>query len=71
MEASPGDRMGILPSILELLRPFWREDSGQDMIEYALLAAALVLIVAGFLPPSLMPAISTIFSKITSSFAIS
>jgi Flp pilus assembly pilin Flp len=63
--------MGILPSILELLRPFWREDSGQDMIEYALLAAALVLIVAGFLPPSLMPAISTIFSKITSSFAIS
>jgi len=71
MEAPPGDCMGILLSIRELLKPFWGEDSGQDMIEYALLAAAIVLIVAGFLPPALMPAVSTIFSKITSSFAIS
>jgi Flp pilus assembly pilin Flp len=41
---------------------------GQDMIEYALLAAALVIVVAGFLPPAIMPAVSSIFSKIVSGF---
>jgi Flp pilus assembly pilin Flp len=38
------------------------------MIEYALLAAAIAVTVAGFLPTTLMPAISTIFSKIVSSY---
>ena len=56
-----GTRMRI---VLELL---WHAEDGQDMIEYSLLAAALVLIVAGFLPPSIMPSVSTIFSKISSS----
>jgi Flp pilus assembly pilin Flp len=36
------------------------------MIEYALLAAALAVVVAGFLPPQIMPAVSTIFSKLVS-----
>ena len=49
-----------------LLRRFWRDENGQDMIEYALLAAALVIIVAGFLPPQVAPSISTIFSKVSS-----
>jgi len=53
------------------LSRLWREDSGQDFIEYALLCAALVVVVVGVLPPSLMPSVSTIFSKITSSFALS
>lgn len=64
-------RMGTLLSLQKLIKRLRREDSGQDMIEYALLAAAMVVIIAGFLPPSLMPSVSTIFSKITSSFAIS
>lgn len=54
---------------------FWKQlltdNSGQDLIEYALLAAAVVVIVAGFLPTQLMPSVSTIFSKLSSSFAIS
>ncbi len=54
-------------SIQAVLRRLWADDAGQDMIEYALLAAALVIVVAGFLPPQLMPSISTVFSKITSS----
>ena len=58
-------------SLLRSLKKLWREDQGQDMIEYALLAATLVVVVAGMLPPSIMPSVSTIFSKITSSFAIS
>jgi Flp pilus assembly pilin Flp len=54
-----------------LLSRLWREEDGQDMIEYALLAATLAVVVAGIFPSSLMPGVSTIFSKITSSFAIS
>jgi Flp pilus assembly pilin Flp len=46
----------------------WRDVRGQDMIEYALLAAAVAVTVAGFLPTTLMPSVSTIFSKVVSSF---
>jgi Flp pilus assembly pilin Flp len=46
----------------------WTDVRGQDMIEYALLAAAIAVVVAGFLPPAVMPAVSTIFSKIVSGF---
>ncbi len=53
------------PALKRLIRSFWRDESGQDMIEYALLAAALVIVVAGFLPPSIMPSITNIFSKIS------
>jgi Flp pilus assembly pilin Flp len=49
----------------------WKDQRGQDFIEYSLLAAAIVIVVAGFLPQNVMPAVSTIFSKITSSMAIS
>jgi Flp pilus assembly pilin Flp len=52
-----------------LLRRLWKEDVGQDLIEYALLAGFIVVVVAGFLPPAVMPAVSTIFSKITSTMA--
>ena len=57
--------------VMRLWKRLWSCDAGQDMIEYALLAAAVAVIVAGFLPPSVMPSVSTIFSKLTSSFAIS
>jgi Flp pilus assembly pilin Flp len=53
------------------LRRFWKDERGQDFIEYSLLAAAVVIVVAGFLPQNVMPAVSTIFSKITSGMAIS
>jgi Flp pilus assembly pilin Flp len=54
-----------------LLLLFVRDRRGQDMIEYALLAATIAIVVAGFLPPSIMPSVSTIFSKLTSSMALS
>jgi Flp pilus assembly pilin Flp len=44
------------------------DNRGQDMIEYALLAASIAVVVAGFLPPAIMPAISNIFGKIVSGF---
>jgi len=46
----------------------WRDVRGQDMIEYALLAAAMAVTVAGFLPSTIMPSVSTIFSKIISGY---
>jgi Flp pilus assembly pilin Flp len=57
--------------MLTFLKNFWRAQTGQDMIEYALIAATLAIVVAGFLPPSIMPSISTIFSTITSTMALS
>ena len=55
----------------KLIEALWKNDGGQDMIEYALMAAAIAIVVAGFLPPSVMPSIDTIFSKITSTMALS
>ncbi len=53
------------------LAVLWRDEQGQDLIEYALMLATLTVVVAGFLPPTIMPAVSTIFSKISSTIAIS
>jgi Flp pilus assembly pilin Flp len=57
--------------MLTFIKNLWRSHTGQDMIEYALIAATLAIVVAGFLPPSIMPSISTIFSSITSTIALS
>ncbi|MBX9601153.1 MAG: Flp family type IVb pilin [Bryobacteraceae bacterium] len=53
------------------LSRLWRNSEGQDLIEYALMAAAIAIVVAGFLPPQVMPAVSTVFSKVTSIMAAS
>jgi Flp pilus assembly pilin Flp len=54
-----------------LLVRLLRNQGGQDLIEYALLVATLAVVVAGFLPPTVMPAVSTIFSKLSSSMSVS
>ena len=48
-----------------LMKSIWQNNEGQDLIEYALLVATLAVVVAGFLPPTVMPSVSTIFSKIS------
>ena len=40
--------------------------SGQDLIEYGLMAAAVLVAVAAILPTTLMPTVSNVFSKIGS-----
>jgi Flp pilus assembly pilin Flp len=45
---------------------FWRDRRGQDMIEYALLAGAMAVVVAGVLPPSIVPSVSTIWTHVMS-----
>jgi len=57
-----------MAKLLRTARKLWLDIRGQDMIEYALLAASIAVVVAGFLPPQIMPAVSTIFSKIVSGF---
>ena len=64
-------RMHVGSNMVAILKRLWKEKKGQDMVEYALIAAALVVVVAGFLPPTVMPSVSVIFSKISSSFASS
>ena len=54
--------------LLRFANMIWLDNRGQDMIEYALLAASIAVVIAGFLPPAVMPAVSTIFSKIISGF---
>ena len=57
-----------MKKMIQAALSLWLDGRGQDMVEYALLAGSIAVVVAGFLPPSVMPGISTIFSKIVSGF---
>ncbi len=48
----------------------WKEQRGQDMIEYALLAAAVAVTIAGYLPTTVMPTVSSIFSTINHTLSL-
>ena len=50
---------------LKLIASLWREDRGQDLIEYALMAG-FVAVAAGAIMPGVAQSISTIFSQISS-----
>lgn len=43
---------------------------GQDMVEYALIAGFVAVAAGAIFPTTLMPGVSTIFSKLASSFSI-
>ncbi len=45
-----------------MLSSLWREQGGQEMVEYALLLA-LVAVAAAVVVPPLAPSVSTIFAK--------
>ncbi|HTP89568.1 MAG TPA: hypothetical protein VMJ34_21615 [Bryobacteraceae bacterium] len=49
-----------------IIQRLWKDCRGQDMIEYALMAGTIVVVVAGFLPPTIMPSVSKIFSTVAS-----
>jgi Flp pilus assembly pilin Flp len=51
---------------MKALKRFLREAAGQDMIEYALMAASVAVTVAAFIPYTVIPALSTIYSKLGS-----
>jgi len=44
----------------------WRDQRGQDLIEYALMAATIAVATAAIFPQSIAPNICAIFSKVNS-----
>jgi len=46
----------------------WKAKEGQDLIEYALMAASVAVVAGAIFPPSVMPAVSVIFDKIVTIF---
>ena len=49
-----------------LITNIWRDRRGQDLIEYAMLAAFLAVAVGAVFPTDIAPNISKVFSKVTS-----
>lgn len=49
---------------------FRRDVGGQDLVEYALMAAFVAVAAGAIFPTTIAPGISTIFSKINSTFAL-
>lgn len=49
----------------DFILSFWRDDRGQDLIEYALMAG-FVAVAAGAVMPAVSSNISQIFSKVAS-----
>jgi Flp pilus assembly pilin Flp len=60
--------MKVLARAEYRLRRRWQETTGQDLVEYALMAGFVAVSCGAILPP-VATSISTIFSKITSVMA--
>lgn len=54
--------------IYQALIKIARDRKGQDMLEYALLASTFAVVCGAIFPPTVAPSISSIFSKVVSSF---
>ena len=63
-QRSAGRTMRIVKHIWQLR--IWRDERGQDLIEYALMAG-FVAVAAGAIMPGVATSISTIFSEVSSS----
>jgi Flp pilus assembly pilin Flp len=48
---------------MRILASLWKEEEGQDLIEYVLLVAVVGLAVAATFPTTLVPAITGVASK--------
>jgi Flp pilus assembly pilin Flp len=59
--------MTLVPTIIRFVKA-WRDQRGQDLIEYALMAG-FVAVAAGAIMPGVASSISTIFSQISSVMA--
>jgi pilus assembly protein Flp/PilA len=57
--------MQVLTLVSLYLKQAWKDKSGQDLIEYALMAG-FVAVAAGAIMPNIASSISTIFSEVAS-----
>ena len=55
--------------ISRCLQRLYIETTGQDLIEYALVAGFVAVAAGAIFPAGLMPSVSTVFSKINSCFS--
>jgi len=62
-----GERVHNMTNFILKLK-IWKDQNGQDLIEYALMAG-FVAVSAGAIMPSVATSISTIFSKVASVMA--
>jgi Flp pilus assembly pilin Flp len=71
MYAPPITDLFFMKHITEVLLKLkiWKDNHGQDLIEYALMAG-FVAVAAGAIMPNVATSISTIFSKIASSASV-
>jgi Flp pilus assembly pilin Flp len=53
-------------NILIFARKLQRNTQGQDLVEYALMAAFVAVAAGAIFPTTIVPGVSTIFSKIVS-----
>jgi Flp pilus assembly pilin Flp len=54
----------------QVLQDLWKDQQGQDLIEYALLAAFGALAVAVILPNALLTEINSVFSRVISGLVL-
>jgi pilus assembly protein Flp/PilA len=62
--STKGEREHKMKNLILKLK-IWKDQSGQDLIEYALMAG-FVAVAAGAIMPGVATSISTIFSKVAS-----
>jgi len=55
-----------MQKVLNAGKRLWKARAGQDLVEYALMAASVAVAAGVFFPPAVMPAVSGIFEKISS-----
>jgi Flp pilus assembly pilin Flp len=60
--------MKVMKKVNQLALQIWKDEKGQDLIEYALMAG-FVAVAAGAIMPGVSQNISQIFSKIASTMA--
>jgi len=51
---------------IEALKTFWRDDDGLEMIEYAVLAALIIVVIAAAIP-AVTTAVKTTLTSVTTS----
>jgi pilus assembly protein Flp/PilA len=57
-----------MAKIYNAVQRMWTDTRGQDLLEYALIAGFVAVAAGAIFPTTLMPSVSTIFSKIGSLF---
>jgi len=46
------------------LQRLWKKEDGQDLIEYALMAASVAVAAGAVFPSTIMPSVSGVFSRL-------